>query len=163
MTSLAAASSDNKGATVTTAPTGGCRRIVLLQTQAEAAGAQEISRNLDIGLTKRGYEVHNVYLYRRTDAFDDQPNVMFCAPERPRDLVGLSKVAYRLCRYLRELKPDAIVCFQHYGNIVGAVAARLAGVPFVIANRNGPAGVIPKWVWPIDKRSEPSVLSTAWL
>lgn len=151
MTDITAASPDTQRAAAPAKPADDRPRIVLLQTQAEAAGAQEISRILDIGLTKRGYEVHNAYLYRRTNAFDDQPNVMFCATERPGDPVGLLKLAYRLYRYLRDLKPDAIVCFQHYGNIAGAVAARLAGVPYVIANRNGPAGVVPKWVWPIDR------------
>ena len=33
-------------------------RVVLVQTQAEAAGAQEISRILGAGLTAQGYEVH---------------------------------------------------------------------------------------------------------
>jgi hypothetical protein len=58
-------------------------RVVLLQTQAEAAGAQEISRILGAGLTAQGYEVHYGYFFRRTAAFDAQPNAFFCARERP--------------------------------------------------------------------------------
>ena len=46
------------------------RRIVLVQTQAEGAGAQEITRILGQGLTARGYDVHHVFFFRRTAAFD---------------------------------------------------------------------------------------------
>ncbi|ODS00619.1 hypothetical protein AUC68_14740 [Methyloceanibacter methanicus] len=123
----------------------------MLQTQAEAAGAQEISRILDLGLTQRGYDVHNIYLYRRTGAFDEQSNSSFCAMERPHGPLGLLKLVYNLVARLRALRPEILICFQDYGNIAGAVAAKLAGVPYVIANRNGAAGLVAKWVWPVDK------------
>src|SRR5207247_6357544 len=41
-------------------------RLVLVQTQAEGAGAQEISRILGQGLDARGYDVHHVFFFRRT-------------------------------------------------------------------------------------------------
>jgi len=59
------------------------RTVMLVQTQAEGAGAQEITRILGHGLTARGYEVHHVFFFRRTAAFDQQPNTYFCATERP--------------------------------------------------------------------------------
>src|SRR4029453_8347045 len=43
-------------------------RVVLVQTQAEAAGAQEITRILGRGLTARGYDVYSIFLFRRTAA-----------------------------------------------------------------------------------------------
>src|SRR4051812_37821310 len=39
-------------------------RIVLVQTQAENAGAQEITRLLGRGLAARGYEVFNIFFFR---------------------------------------------------------------------------------------------------
>ena len=65
---------------------------MLVQTQAEGAGAQEITRILGHGLTARGYEVHHVFFFRRTAAFDQQPNTYFCAPERPADLRSLFRM-----------------------------------------------------------------------
>ena len=41
------------------------RRILLIQTQAENAGAQEISRLVGAGLTARGYEVHSLFFLDR--------------------------------------------------------------------------------------------------
>ena len=37
------------------------RRILLVQTQAENAGAQEITRILGQGLTERGHDVANLF------------------------------------------------------------------------------------------------------
>src|SRR5262245_41205495 len=99
-------------------------RVVMLQTQAEAAGAQEISRILGSGLTSLGHEIHHVFCFRRTAAFDNRPNTFFSAPERPRGPFGVARMVFALVRYLKALQPDAIVCFQHYGNVVGILAAR---------------------------------------
>jgi glycosyltransferase involved in cell wall biosynthesis len=119
------------------------KRIVLVQTQAEGAGAQEVSRILGRGLCALGYDVHTVFFFRRTAAFDDQPNTFFCALQRPSGVAGVVTMFMRLVRHLRELQPDAVLCFQHYGIIVGTAAARLAGVRAVIANRTSAKSVIP--------------------
>ena len=44
----------------------GTERVMLVQTQAEGAGAQEIMRILGHGLAARGYDVHHVFFFRRT-------------------------------------------------------------------------------------------------
>jgi glycosyltransferase involved in cell wall biosynthesis len=126
-------------ATPTVAPRIGLarskRRIVMIQTRAEGAGAQEISRILGHGFTARGYEVHHVFLFRRTAAFDNEPNAVFCALRRPTRIADLARMFGALVDHLRNLQPDAVLCFQHYGNIIGALAARIVGVKTIIANR----------------------------
>src|SRR5262249_37734957 len=111
-------------------------RIVLVQTQAEGAGAQEISRILGLGLDAHGYDVHHVFFYRKTAAFDAQPNPFFCAQERPRGMTGLARLFITLVRRLAPLRPSAVVCFQLYGCIIGALAARAAGIRAIVANRS---------------------------
>ena len=45
---------------------------------------------------------------------------------------------------IRRIDPDVLLTFQHYGNIFGAAAGRLAGVPVVIANHvSAPATISP--------------------
>jgi glycosyltransferase involved in cell wall biosynthesis len=51
-----------------------------------------------------------------------------------------------LVRYLRDLKPEAVLCFQHYGNLIGGVAARLAGIDVVIANPTSTPTNLPRLV-----------------
>lgn len=121
-------------------------KIVLLQTQAEAAGAQEISRLVGQGFAARGFEVHHVFLYRRTAAFDEQPRAFYCAARRPEGLAANARMFMTLVRYLRDLKPEAVLCFQHYGNLVGGLAARLAGIRVVIANPTSTAANLPRFV-----------------
>ncbi len=118
------------------ASTEGKSRIVLVQTQAEGAGAQEISRILGRDLEARGYEVHHVFFYRKTAAFDDQPNTFFCAWDRPSGPVGIGRMFVTLVRYLAKLRPSVVMCFQLYGCILGALAARIAGTGTVVANRS---------------------------
>ena len=50
-----------------------------------------------------------------------------------------------LVRHLSELRPDVVLCFQHYGNIVGALAGRLAGAKAIIANRTSAKVLERRW------------------
>jgi glycosyltransferase involved in cell wall biosynthesis len=125
------------------------RRIALVQTQAEGAGAQEIMRILGEGLIARGYDVHYVFFFRRTAAFDAQPNTHFCALERPNTVRSLVKMLRDLVRHLRALRPDVVLTFQHYGNLIGTVAARFASAS-VIANRTSARALEPRWTRILD-------------
>jgi glycosyltransferase involved in cell wall biosynthesis len=125
-------------------------RIVLLQTQAEAAGAQEIARILGNGLAAQGYDIHHGFFFRRTAAYDAQPRTFFCSRERPTSPWQLVRMFMALVRQLRQHKPDAVMCFQHYGNVVGTLAARCAGVRTVIANRNSVQSLVPRWLDALD-------------
>jgi glycosyltransferase involved in cell wall biosynthesis len=131
------------------APAARRPRIALIQTQAEGAGAQEVMRILGDGLTARGYEVHYLFFFRRTAAFDAQPNTHFCALQRPNSVRSLADMLRDLIRHLRALQPDVALTFQHYGNLIGTAAARLAGAS-VIANRTSARALEPKWTRVFD-------------
>jgi glycosyltransferase involved in cell wall biosynthesis len=119
------------------------RKIAFVQTQAENAGAQEIARQLALGAERQGFATRQVFLFRRTDAFDGEANAHFCACKRPSSPLGLLKLFYELYKELRREAPDAVLMFQHYGNLIAAPIARLAGVPLVIANQVSSADSIP--------------------
>ena len=127
------------------------RRIALVQTQAEAAGAQEISRLLKQDLEKLGWTVRQIFLFRRTASFDLDKDVAFCARERPASLPALIKCFARLYHELREFRPEAVISFQHYGNIGAGVAARAARIPFMIASQVSASEVIRKPVRVADR------------
>ncbi len=111
------------------------RRILFIQTQGENAGAQEISRLVGAGLGARGYEVSHLFFYRKSLSFDAPPNTRYCSLDRPRGLGGALKFPFQLLGEIRAAQPDAILTFQHYGNTVGGIAARLASSAPVIANQ----------------------------
>lgn len=125
-------------------------RILLLQTQAENGGAQEIARILGHGLSERGFDVHFGFFYRRTGGYDVAPGVFFGSAARPNGAAGTLAMMRNLHRHIRALNPDAVLTFQHYGNIIGAGIARLAGVGPVIANLNTPLSALPYPIWAAD-------------
>ncbi|WP_336487907.1 glycosyltransferase family 4 protein [Methylobacterium nigriterrae] len=117
------------------APAGGLR-LLLLQTQAENAGAQEIARLLGQGLSEHGHLIRQLFFFRRTAAFDGDATACFCAEARPSGPLDLLRLLLRLRREIRRFRPDVVLCFQHYGNVIGAPMAWLAGAPRVVANQN---------------------------
>ena len=110
-------------------------KVLFVQTQAENAGAQEVARQLALGAASHGCRTKHVFFFRRTDAFDSEANVVYCARRRPSTPFGLLKLLFTLFQEFRREAPDAVVCFQHYGNVIAAPLARLAGVKTVVANQ----------------------------
>lgn len=128
------------GETTATAParsSGSARKlhVLLAQTQAENAGAQEISRLLGAGLTARGYRVTNLFFFRKSDSFDEPPDTLYCAPSRPGNPVALLRMLWRLGRHISSIKPDAVLTFQHFGNVIGGGVTRLVSRAPVVANQ----------------------------
>ncbi|AMA57422.1 glycosyltransferase family 4 protein [Bradyrhizobium sp. CCGE-LA001] len=128
------------GETTATAltPSGGNGRklhVLLVQTQAENAGAQEITRLLGAGLSARGHRVTNLFFFRKSDSFDEPPNTLYCAPGRPGHPLALLRMLWTLGRHIRTTGPDAVLTFQHFGNVIGAGVSRLVCRAPVIANQ----------------------------
>jgi glycosyltransferase involved in cell wall biosynthesis len=119
------------------------RRILMIQTQAENAGAQEISRLVGAGLTARGYDVHHLFFFRKTRSFDEPPNTIYCAPHRPGTPLAFLRFLWTLGRRIRQLRPDAVLTFQHYGNAIGGTVSKLVSPAPVIANQ-----VTARWTMP---------------
>jgi glycosyltransferase involved in cell wall biosynthesis len=128
------------------------RKLLLVQTQAENGGAQEISRLLAEHLTHHGMDVHQLFFYRRTDAFDHVANTIFCARARPSTPWGMARLLINLMANCTRLKPDAVLTFQHYGNILGGIAARLSGTRHIIASQTSAPMTMSTLVRQIDKR-----------
>jgi glycosyltransferase involved in cell wall biosynthesis len=126
-------------------------RVALIQTQAENAGAQQISRLIAADLAARGHDVRQIFFFRRTASFDDAANVTFCASERPSGPLSFLRFLGRLYRILRDIRPDAVVTFQHYGNVIGAPIARLAGAKRVVVNQVSAGAMMAPWVVSADK------------
>jgi len=111
------------------------RRILLIQTQAENAGAQEISRLVGAGLSARNFEVRNLFFFRKSETFEEPPNTLYCAPRRPGNPVAFLKFLWTLARSIHQTQPDAVLTFQHFGNVIGGGVSRLASSAPVIANQ----------------------------
>ena len=111
------------------------QHVLLIQTQAENAGAQEISRLLGAGLRARGYRVTNLFFFRKSESFDEPPDTLYCASRRPGNPLALLRMLWTLGRHIRTIKPDAVLTFQHFGNVIGAGVSRLVSRAPVVANQ----------------------------
>jgi len=125
-------------------------RVLLVQTQAENAGAQEISRLVGAGLTARGYDVHSLFFFRQSMSFDAPPNTAYCAPRRPGDPLSFVRFLWSLARRIRHTRPDVILTFQHYGNTIGGAVARLVSSAPVIANQVSARLTMTRWLQAVD-------------
>ncbi len=110
-------------------------RVLFIQTQGENAGAQEITRLVGAGLSARGYDVHNLFFYRKSALFNEPPKTLYCAPERPGRPIAFMRFLYTLGQRIRKVRPDVILTFQHYGNTVGGAVARLVSSAPIVANQ----------------------------
>ncbi|WP_420413796.1 glycosyltransferase family 4 protein [Roseibium sp.] len=126
------------------------RRIVFVQTQGENAGAQEVSRLLGEQLTNRGHEVRHVFFYRKSADFTAPPNTFIICDKRPSKAEIFSFLT-GLYKCIKEFEPDCVFCFQHFGNVLGAPVARLAGCPVVVANQVTAPSLINPVLTALDK------------
>jgi len=124
-------------------------RILIVQTHADNSGTQEIARQLNDGLTHRGYDVWEFYVVRGTAFLHTAPNVITGALPQDHGAFGYIRMAIDVWRQIRRLKPDVIVSMQWGGNLLSALVAPFAGSPVVIANQFT-TPVIPKAVRRID-------------
>ena len=136
--------SDEIQTTASAGPASGRRglRVMMVQTQAENAGAQEISRLVGAGLEARGHRVDHLFFYSRTGGATDLGNVEVCVEGRPRDPIALARFVLAARAKIAAAKPDVVLTFQHYGNVLGAPIAHLAGVHRVIANQVSASDVV---------------------
>ncbi|MBU1314592.1 MAG: glycosyltransferase family 4 protein [Alphaproteobacteria bacterium] len=110
-------------------------KIVQVHTQAAAGGTQRVSDMVATGLTARGHEMRTVFMYRYSDAYDGVENADILSLERADGLLDKAKGAKALMHYLRRTRPQAVITYDFWGNLIGTAGARMAGVPLVIANQ----------------------------
>jgi glycosyltransferase involved in cell wall biosynthesis len=114
------------------------QRVLFIQTQGENAGAQEISRLVGEGLSRRGYEVEHLFFYKKSSSFNAPPWTTYCIEKRPTTPIDAIRFVWGLARAIRRSRPDAIMTFQHYGNTVGGVIASLVSPAALVANQVSP-------------------------
>jgi glycosyltransferase involved in cell wall biosynthesis len=110
-------------------------KVVQVHTQAAAGGTQRVSDMVASGLAARGHQTRAVFMYRYSDAYDDAKDADILSRNKASGLRDKLSVAWALMAYLRRNKPDVVITYDYWGNFFGAIGARLARVPIVIANQ----------------------------
>ena len=137
-------------------------KILLLNTQMEAAGAQKAMLVLARGLQALGHKAQVVTMYDKADYVArfrqeygvDIVDLRMKRPGRQNPLVKLADVVtglWRLYRLMRRERFDVVQTFSHYSNLVGPVMAWLAGVRVRVSSQRMSLKGAPPWLLRLDR------------
>lgn len=126
-------------------------RIAIILTQLEPGGAQAAALRLAAGLRGRGHYVHLIFLYHKHAIEGESSSLEVLFDRRPSGLVGFTRLFFKLCTRMRELRPDAVVTFTHYSNVLGQLAAFVVGAGRRVASQRNPPQSFPSVVRLADR------------
>ena len=113
-------------------------RLALIITELEVGGAERCLVNLATGLDRDEFQVRVYSLAPRPAAGKDALVRQLEAGGVPVEFLNLRWITqfpwafYRLQRSLEERRPQIVQTFLFHANIVGALASRRAGVPYLV-------------------------------
>jgi glycosyltransferase involved in cell wall biosynthesis len=127
-------------------------KVIILCTQLEAGGAQRASLRLSQELISRDISCENWFLYKKRDNFRDIKTIRICQDRPIKSFFDYIPISIKYYRMLRKERPDVVITFTHYANVLGGLIAFIAGVKIRIASHRNPSwGDYPKAVIKIDK------------
>ncbi len=116
-------------------------KVAIFVTQLEAGGAQRAAFSLSEGLRKRGYQTKMCFFYEKKKAFEQEDFEVFL--EKVPNLKSLFTLMMKLWNFFKEEKPDSVVTFTYYANILVQLIAYLRRVPVRIASQRNPSNTYP--------------------
>lgn len=126
-------------------------KVVILCTQLEGGGAQRASFKLSGELNKRGIYTENWFLYKKRDIYKDLGTVRICQQRPIRTPLDYLLICIKYFKLIKTEKPDVIISFTHYANVLGLAIAYYAGVKVRIASHRNPSwGDMSKWLIKLD-------------
>ena len=114
------------------------KKVILLASFLNVAGAQEAAMRVAHGLRARNYDAETWFLYAERNPAVMEPHTrVLLDVTKPTPLQYL-KIAFMLFRELRQARPYALVSFLPLANVLGQTMALLAGVKRRIASQRAP-------------------------
>ncbi|REC94288.1 glycosyltransferase family 4 protein [Kushneria indalinina] len=118
-------------------------KVLHIVTQMEAGGAQGAAVRLSREMKKEGIDSSVCFLYiKRECYFGDDIFSLFKKPIS--GFFDYIKLVMALVFFIRKNKPDNVVCYTHYANIIGAFAAKIANTKNIVISHRNPVETYPK-------------------
>ena len=127
------------------------KKIIGMVSFMNEAGAQEAMMRLMRQLRARGHETETWFLYEKNSCYRGQPAVEVILPKPRLTLTDLPVLFSRLLAMLRARRPHAVIGFLPLANIMGQLAAHMAGVPVRIASQRSPGSTFNPAMQAIDR------------
>lgn len=126
-------------------------RIVNIVTQMEAGGAQGAAIRMSEGFRSRGHSAETWFLYLKRPTYVEDPGVRVFLEHPPASVFDYLRIFWGLYRALVKTRPDGVITYTHYANIMGQVASRLARVSARVASQRNPGWTYPRAAQFMDK------------
>jgi glycosyltransferase involved in cell wall biosynthesis len=123
-------------------------RIVQLMYMVQDRGGEAVAYRLAKGFRARGYPTRNVGVFRSAPVSTSTADFEILQSKRP-GIVGNVRCFVSLVRMLRREQPEAVILHGDIAQMLGAPAARLAGVHSRIAVNHLSIGIFYKWMRPV--------------
>ncbi|UHG93163.1 glycosyltransferase family 4 protein [Spirosoma oryzicola] len=114
-------------------------KVFIICTQLEAGGAQRASIKLSQQFRNKGISCENLFLYKKRDSFKGIEHISVVQNRLITSPLDYIFISYKLIRKFKRDKPDVVITFTHYANILGLLCAYLAGVKTRIASHRNPS------------------------
>lgn len=126
-------------------------KVIILCTQLEGGGAQRASFKLSNEFSKRGIEYENWFLYKKRDSYEGLGTTRICLNRPIKSAFDYLSISFTYYKFLKQAKPDVVITFTHYANVLGLLIAYIAGVKVRIASHRNPSwGDMSKWLIKMD-------------
>jgi glycosyltransferase involved in cell wall biosynthesis len=120
-------------------------RVVQLFYSLQDRGGEAVAYRLAQGFRERGYPTRNFGVFRTCPVTTSTADFEVLYSSRP-SFFGNVRCFVRLVRVLRHERPTAVIMHGDIAQIIGAPAARLAGVRQRIVVNHLALGIIYKWL-----------------
>lgn len=114
------------------------KKIILIASFLNVAGAQEAAFRVARGLRKRNYDAETWFLYSETKPKVMEPSTRIILDVTKPTPFQYLKIAALLFQELRQAKAHALVTFLPLANVLGQTMALLAGIRRRIASHRAP-------------------------
>jgi len=111
--------------------------IVQIVTQMEGGGSQRAAIVAAREMRKMDCHVETWFLFKRRPVYENEPDTHSLFPHDPQSPLDYIVIFARLAGRLRKTKPDAVLTFTPYANVLGCFFALLAGIKVRVARQTG--------------------------
>jgi glycosyltransferase involved in cell wall biosynthesis len=125
-------------------------KIINIITQMEAGGSQGAAVRMSEELIKRGYESETWFFYIKKPTYINHPLIFSFFNHKPKGIIENIKLLFKILKKLKKEKPDVVILYTHYANVVGGILSKIAGVKVIIATHRSKIELYPKLIIFLD-------------